>query len=36
MADKTGIFDALAAMDRNMTGSAGQDLAVSCSPVMEV
>jgi len=27
-ADRAGIFDALAAMDRNMTGSAGQDLAV--------
>jgi hypothetical protein len=27
-ADKTGIFEALAAMDRNMTSSAGQDLAV--------
>jgi hypothetical protein len=27
-ADKGGIFDALAAMDRNMTSSAGQDLAV--------
>jgi WD40 repeat protein len=28
LADKAGIFDALAAMDRNMTGNAGQDLAV--------
>jgi WD40 repeat protein len=27
-ADKAGIFDALAAMERNMTGNAGQDLAV--------
>jgi uncharacterized caspase-like protein len=27
-ADKGGIFEALAAMDRNMTSSAGQDLAV--------
>ena len=27
-ADKAGIFEALAAMDRNMTSSAGQDLAV--------
>ena len=27
-ADKAGIFQALAAMDRGMTGSAGQDLAV--------
>jgi WD40 repeat protein len=27
-ADKAGIFDALAAMDRNMGGGAGQDLAV--------
>src|SRR4029077_12649951 len=27
-ADKAGIFDALAAMDRNMAGRAGQDLAV--------
>jgi uncharacterized caspase-like protein len=27
-ADKVGIFEALAAMDRNMTSSAGQDLAV--------
>jgi hypothetical protein len=27
-ADKGGIFDAFAAMDRNMTSSAGQDLAV--------
>jgi WD40 repeat protein len=28
LADKAGIFDALAAMERNMTGNAGQDLAV--------
>jgi WD40 repeat protein len=27
-ADKAGIFDALAVMERNMTGNAGQDLAV--------
>jgi len=27
-ADRTGIFEALAVMERNMTGSAGQDLAV--------
>ncbi len=27
-ADKAGIFEALAAMERNMTGNAGQDLAV--------
>src|SRR5215467_3274584 len=27
-ADKAGIFDALAVMERNMGGSAGQDLAV--------
>src|SRR5258708_15585084 len=27
-ADKAGIFDALAAMERNMGGGAGQDLAV--------
>ena len=27
-ADKGGIYDALAAMDRNMMGGAGQDLAV--------
>ena len=27
-ADKGGIFEALAAIDRNMTSSAGQDLAV--------
>jgi WD40 repeat protein len=27
-ADKAGIFDALAAMERNMAGAAGQDLAV--------
>jgi uncharacterized caspase-like protein len=28
LADKAGIFDALAAMERNMMGNAGQDLAV--------
>ena len=33
-ADKAGIFDALAAMERNMARGAGKTSRLSCSPVM--